>query len=298
MAYGISQLENRSWTFRNSITVEGDFTIEGDLTFGDAATDTLSVTGLFSQTYSGTDDGHTVAGTGNLTAGEDLVRFSTTGSISSTSNVLAVEQTTGAGAAGAYGLYVNCTGTNVEAIKVDAGDVVFDEDLNVTGTITGGTVTDGTFSVTGGAITGATTIAMGGGLSGVTTLAASGDVTLTTAGVVSSVSNATMGWYLSAAMQAITGSGAITITEYFSTMNTTGGGAYTLADSTIKGQLKKIQLIVDAGDATLTPTSLNGGSTITFADVGDYCLLIWDGSRWQVLELNNMADGVSAPVLA
>ena len=80
-----------------------------------------------------------VSHTGNLVAGADGVRLLSTGSPSSTSNVLAVEQTTGAGTAGAYAVYVNATGANVEALKVDAGKVVFDETLEVTGasTLTG-----------------------------------------------------------------------------------------------------------------------------------------------------------------
>jgi hypothetical protein len=57
-------------------------------------------------------------------------------------------------------------------------------------------------------------------------------------------------------------------------------------------------MITDSGDGTLTPTTLNGGTTITFADVGDTAELIWDGSGWQVLALYNCADGTSAPVLA
>ena len=33
---GISQLENRDWTFKQNATVEGNLTCEGSLTFGDA----------------------------------------------------------------------------------------------------------------------------------------------------------------------------------------------------------------------------------------------------------------------
>lgn len=133
-----------AYTWESDVTISGDFTVTGNFSFGDASTDDLSVTGSFTQTYGGTEDGHTVTGDGNLTAGKDLVRFSSTGNISSTSNVVAIEQTTGAGTAGAYGLYVNCTGTNVEAIKVDAGKVVFDETLDVDGvtTLSAGMVLD------------------------------------------------------------------------------------------------------------------------------------------------------------
>jgi len=96
------------------------------------------------------------------------------------------------------------------------------------------------------------------------------------------------------------GGGAVTITEYYTSgASDAGGDAWTLADGAQIGQLKKIQLTTDGGgDATLTPTSLSGGSTITFADVGDYAILCWDGSNWVVLELGNDADGTTAPVLA
>jgi len=101
-----------------------------------------------------------------------------------------------------------------------------------------------------------------------------------------------------AAQQALTDAGAVNVTSFFTAVTTTGAAAITLADGTMVGQLNKIQLIVDAGDATLTPSNLTGGTTITFADAGDFCLLMWDGSSWRVLELNNMADGATAPVLA
>lgn len=76
-----------------------------------------------------------VVHSGNLAAGADVVRIESTGSPSATSHVLAVEQTTGAGLAGSYALYVNATGANVEGLKVDAGNVVFDENLTVSGTL-------------------------------------------------------------------------------------------------------------------------------------------------------------------
>jgi len=77
-----------------------------------------------------------VAHTGDLVANADVVRISSTGNISSTSNLLSLVQSTGAGSAGAYALHISATGTNVEAIKVDDGAVVFDETLTVTGAAT------------------------------------------------------------------------------------------------------------------------------------------------------------------
>ena len=101
-----------------------------------------------------------------------------------------------------------------------------------------------------------------------------------------------------AAQQALSGAGAISVATYFTAWTTTSTDAATLANGTIKGQLKKIQMIVDGGDGTLTPTSLLGGTTITFADAGDVALLQWNGTAWVPIELSNDADGATAPVLA
>lgn len=101
-----------------------------------------------------------------------------------------------------------------------------------------------------------------------------------------------------AAQQALSGAGAINITSYYTAWTTTAANAGTLANGVQIGQLKKIQLIVDGGDGTLTPTSLSGGTTITFADAGDFALLAWNGTAWVAIELGNDADGATAPVLA
>ena len=101
-----------------------------------------------------------------------------------------------------------------------------------------------------------------------------------------------------AAQQALSGAGAINITTYYTAWTTTSTDAGTLIDGVVKGQLKKIQMIVDGGDGTLTPSNLTGGTTITFADAGDYVILGWSGSSWIPLELGNAADGATAPVLA
>lgn len=101
-----------------------------------------------------------------------------------------------------------------------------------------------------------------------------------------------------AAQQALSGAGAVTLTEYYTTVTTTGANALTLGDADAIGQLKKIQMIVDAGDATLTPTTLVGGTTITFADVGDTAELMWTASGWRAIALYNVTDGATAPVLA
>lgn len=109
------------------------------------------------------------------------------------------------------------------------------------------------------------------------------------------------GGILAASQQTLgAGGGAVNVTSYYTAgASDAGGDAWTLANGTFPGQLKKIQLVTDGGgDATLTPTSLTGGTTITFADAGDYAILIWDGDSWTAVELGNDADGATAPVLA
>ena len=98
--------------------------------------------------------------------------------------------------------------------------------------------------------------------------------------------------------QALSGAGAINFTSYRTNWTTTAANAATLADGEAIGQMKRIQLIVDAGDGTLTPTTLVNGATITFADAGDYAVLQWSAAGWLDIELGNEVDGATAPVLA
>jgi len=95
--------------------------------------------------------------------------------------------------------------------------------------------------------------------------------------------------------QAINANGAINLTTFYTAVTSvsTTGQTFTLADGSVYGQLKKIKLIVDDGDATVT---FNGTATIVFADAGDYALLMWNGSDWIPIELGNDADGATAPV--
>jgi hypothetical protein len=107
-------------------------------------------------------------------------------------------------------------------------------------------------------------------------------------------------FYFDAAPDALTDAGAVTVTNYYTSLTTTTASAVTLADGLVKGQLKKIQMIVDVGDATLTIASPVSAATnvITFADAGDYANLIWNGTAWRILEVGNDADGATAPVIS
>lgn len=97
-----------------------------------------------------------------------------------------------------------------------------------------------------------------------------------------------------AVQQSLSGAGAVNLTTFYTAVTNTGADALTLADSTLKGQIKKVKMIVDPGtDSTLT---FNTNATIVFADVGDYAVLIWNGTDWLPIELGNDADGATAPV--
>jgi hypothetical protein len=104
---------------------------------------------------------------------------------------------------------------------------------------------------------------------------------------------------LAAVQQALSGAGAINVTSYFTAWTTTGAQAGTLANGTFVGQRKKIQMVVDGGDGTLTPAAMTGGTTITFSNVGDYVVLRWNGAAWAVVERANATNGtVATPVVA
>lgn len=96
------------------------------------------------------------------------------------------------------------------------------------------------------------------------------------------------GFYPTATQQNITAGtgGAINVTSFLTTINTDAGGdAFTMAAGTLVGQRKRIRLVADGGgDGVVTPTSLSGGTTITFNDAGDVVDLIWNGTNWFVID--------------
>ena len=120
------------------------------------------------------------------------------------------------------------------------------------------------------------------------------------AGVVDDAMGYIAGFIPSAAPQALSGAGAVTVTEYFTGVTTTGADALTLAAGTVVGQLKKIQLVVDGGNGTLTIADPVSASfdVITFADVGDIAELMWTGSAWRIIATYNAASGDAGPAVA
>ena len=75
-------------------------------------------------------------------------------------------------------------------------------------------------------------------------------------------------------VQSLSGAGAVNTTDAVTELTTTSADALTLANGT-PGQVKIITMIADGGDGTLTPTTLHGGTTITFDDVGESVVLVY-----------------------
>lgn len=90
------------------------------------------------------------------------------------------------------------------------------------------------------------------------------------------------GLILETGVQAISGAGAINVTTKRTDITTTAADAYTLANGTA-GQIKKIVMVVDGGDATITPTTLLGFTTITLSAVGESVVLQYGTGGWAII---------------
>ena len=97
------------------------------------------------------------------------------------------------------------------------------------------------------------------------------------------MTNKTMG-AMFGTVQALSGAGAVDITSLITQVTTTGSNqALTLANGA-NGQLKIVTMVADGGDAILTPTTFANGSTITFNDVGDSAILVYNTTGgWAVV---------------
>lgn len=88
------------------------------------------------------------------------------------------------------------------------------------------------------------------------------------------------------ASQALSGAGAVDITNALTQLTTTGSAqALTLANGTA-GEIKVIVHVVDGGSAVLTPTTKIGFSTITFTGVGESATLVYTDAGWAIVALN------------
>lgn len=99
-----------------------------------------------------------------------------------------------------------------------------------------------------------------------------GAVTITPATTVTGALTLTAA--LKSTPQLLTGAGAVNLTTLVTEIVSTGADALTLADGT-NGQVKILCMKTDGGDATLTPTTKTGYTTIVFNDAGDGCVLVF-----------------------
>ena len=98
--------------------------------------------------------------------------------------------------------------------------------------------------------------------------------------------NQTFNGAIIGAVQALSGPGAVNVTQLTTAFTSTAAGnALTLADGA-QGQIKTIIYVAEAagGDTgVLTPTNLGSGTTITFNAVGDSVTLQFAGTDWWVV---------------
>lgn len=113
-----------------------------------------------------------------------------------------------------------------------------------------------------------------------------------TTGVTGALPIANGGTGASAAVQTLSGAGAVNITSLVTAFTSTAtGNALTLADGA-QGQLKTIIYVAEAagGDTgVLTPTNLGSATTITFNAVGDSVTLQFAGTDWWVVGFRGAA---------
>lgn len=82
--------------------------------------------------------------------------------------------------------------------------------------------------------------------------------------------------------ETVTLTGALCERTHISLLVTTAATAFTLP-AACEGFTKFIKMKTDGGDATLTPSALQGGTTITFNDAGDFVNLKFVDGKWNIL---------------
>lgn len=92
-------------------------------------------------------------------------------------------------------------------------------------------------------------------------------------------------------IKSVSGSGALgnlAVGSNLVLVRTTGAATATLGASAI-GTVKTVVLVTDGGDLVVTPSTLVGGTTITFADAGDSVTCVFTSAGWIVTANNGAA---------
>lgn len=82
--------------------------------------------------------------------------------------------------------------------------------------------------------------------------------------------------------ETVTTTGALCERTHITLLVTTAATSYTLP-AACEGFTKFIKMKTDGGDAIVTPSALQGGTTITFNDAGDFVNLKFVDGKWNVL---------------
>ena len=82
-----------------------------------------------------------------------------------------------------------------------------------------------------------------------------------------------------------------------STVASTGAIALTIANGAV-GQIKIILFITDGGTATLTPATMQNGTTLAFADAGDAATMIYSTGGWAVIGMGGPGTPGAGPTVA
>ena len=110
--------------------------------------------------------------------------------------------------------------------------------------------------------------------------------TLTTPTINGATFSGTLGGAIIGGVESKSGAGALSLTHLITEVTSTGTDALTLANGTA-GQVKIITMIVDGGNATLTPTTFHDGTTILFDAVGESVVLVYHNTiGWKAVSVS------------
>ena len=95
--------------------------------------------------------------------------------------------------------------------------------------------------------------------------------------------------FLSQTAQSATGTSTADLTKAVTELTlSSGSDACSLANGTV-GQIKIFAAVGGSGTCTLTPTTLNGGTTITFNAAGDAATLLYVATvGWTIIGSNSV----------
>ena len=110
--------------------------------------------------------------------------------------------------------------------------------------------------------------------------------TLTTPTINGATFSGTLGGAIIGGVESKSGAGALSLTHLITEVTSTGTDAITLANGTA-GQVKIITMIVDGGNATLTPATFHDGTTILFDAVGESVVLVYHNTiGWKAVSVS------------